>query len=138
MKTSKTDQIRSTFQKIADMVTPTMGARGRLAVLNDEFSRPILTDDGVTVAKEAFGMQGFERMIAISMIEAANNTEKKAYDGTTLTILLTNEFYKQGLRWIKQGMHPQKAADQIYELANQARQHLKDYRIPLDQKLVGP
>jgi len=106
MRTSKIDVVAKTFSKIADMVTPTMGARGRLAVLNDEFSRPILTDDGVTVAKEAFGMQGFERMIAVSMIEAANNTEKKAYDGTTLTILLTNGFYKQGLRWIRRGMHP--------------------------------
>lgn len=136
MRTSKIDVVAKTFSKIADMVTPTMGARGRLAVLNDEFSRPILTDDGVTVAKEAFGMQGFERMIAVSMIEAANNTEKKAYDGTTLTILLTNEFYKQGLRWIRRGMHPQKAADEIYELATLARTYLMDYRILVDKKLV--
>jgi chaperonin GroEL len=136
MKTCKTDQIRITFQEIADMVTPTMGAKGRMAVLNDEFSRPILTDDGVTVAKEAFGMQGFERMIAISMIEAANNTEKKAFDGTTLTILLTNEFYKQGLSWIKRGMHPQQAADNLLWHVNKVRFKLKDYRIPLNQKLV--
>lgn len=136
MKTCKTDQIRLTFQEISDMVTPTMGAKGRMAVLNDEFSRPILTDDGVTVAKEAFGMQGFERMVAISMIEAANNTEKKAFDGTTLTILLTNELYKQGLRWIRKGMHPQQAADKLMQEVDKVKKLLPQYRIQLTDKHV--
>lgn len=124
MKTSNTHTIRKTFQKIADIVTGTMGAKGRMAVINDEFGRPILTDDGVTVAKECLHLDGFEKMLAIAMVEASSNTEKVAYDGTTLTVLLTNELYKQGLRWVKRGMHPQIAADRLLTLVNQVRQQL--------------
>jgi chaperonin GroEL len=131
MKTSDIKIIKDTFQKIADMVVPTMGAKGRMAVIQDEFSRPILTDDGVTVAKQAFDFEGFEKMVAISMIEAANNTEKTAFDGTTLTVLLTNELYKQGLAWIKRGLHPQVAADKLLELVAKAKDELKKYRIKL-------
>lgn len=122
MKKSNIDIIGKTFQDISDIVTPTMGAKGRMAVINDEFSRPILTDDGVTVARECMSLEGFEQMVAKSMIEAAVNTEKTAFDGTTLTILLTNELYKQGYYWItKNGMHPQTAADKIQELVDQVR-----------------
>jgi chaperonin GroEL len=137
MKTSKIHIIKETFQKIADMVVPTMGAKGRMAIIEDEFSRPILTDDGVTVAKQAFNFEGFEKMVALSMIEAANNTEKVAYDGTTLTVLLTNELYKQGLAWIKKGMHPQNAADRLLELISEAKEHLKAYRIKLTENQVA-
>lgn len=124
MKTSNTHIIKRTFQKIADIVTGTMGAKGRMAVINDEFGRPILTDDGVTVAKECLHLEGFEKMLAIAMVEASSNTEKVAYDGTTLTVLLTNELYRQGLRWVKRGMHPQIAADKLLTLVNQVRQQL--------------
>ena len=124
MKTSNTHIIKKTFQKIADIVTGTMGAKGRMAIINDEFGRPILTDDGVTVAKECLHLEGFEKMLAIAMVEASSNTEKVAYDGTTLTVLLTNELYKQGLRWVKRGMHPQIAADKLLTLVNQVRQQL--------------
>jgi chaperonin GroEL len=127
MATEEIKVVKKTFQDIADTVTPTMGAKGRMAVINDEFGRPILTDDGVTVAKNIRdSYEGFERMVAISMIEAASNTERSAYDGTTLTVLLTNELYKLGLQWIKHGMHPQVAADRIANLVAGVRKDLKD------------
>ena len=137
MKTAPTKIIGETFQKIADMVVPTMGAKGRMAIIEDEFSRPILTDDGVTVAKQAYGFEGFEKMVALSMIEAANNTEKTAFDGTTLTVLLTNEFYKQGINWIKRGLHPQVAADKLLELVAKAKEELKKFRIKLTEDQVA-
>lgn len=139
MATENIKVVKKTFQDIADNVTPTMGAKGRMAVINDEFGRPILTDDGVTVAKNLRdSYDGFERMVAISMIEAASNTERSAYDGTTLTVLLTNELYKQGLKWIKHGMHPQIAADKIAELIANVRTELKNYAIDItDNKQVA-
>jgi chaperonin GroEL len=137
VKTSNIKIIGETFQKIADMVVPTMGAKGRMAIIEDEFSRPILTDDGVTVAKQAFNFEGFEKMVALSMIEAAHNTEKTAFDGTTLTVLLTNELYKQGINWIKRGLHPQVAADQLLELVAKAKEELKKYRIKLTEDQVA-
>lgn len=136
MKTSNTQIIGKTFQKIADMVTPTMGAKGRMAIINDEFGRPILTDDGVTVAKECLHLSDFERMIAIAMVEASSNTEKVAYDGTTLTVLLTNELYKQGMRWVKRGMHPQQAADKLLTDVEQVRICLSHSKFKPSKKQV--
>lgn len=118
MKTQSTKKVGETFQKIADIVTPTMGARGRLAVIANDMGRPYLTDDGVTVAREALHFDDkFEQMIALSMVEASSNTERKAYDGTTLTVLLTNEFYKAGEGLIKKGVHPQIASKMIEDEA---------------------
>jgi chaperonin GroEL len=128
MKTSNTQTIKKTFQKIADIVTPTMGAKGRMAIINDEFGRPILTDDGVTVAKEYLHQADtFKKMVAISMIEASANTEKTAFDGTTLTVLLTDEFFKAGLKQIKKGKHPQVVADRLEFVGKRLREILKRY-----------
>ena len=136
MKTSNTHIIKETFQKIADIVTPTMGAKGRMAIINDEFGRPILTDDGVTVAKECLNLTEFERMIAIAMVEASSNTEKVAYDGTTLTVLLTNELYKQGLRWVRRGVHPQQAADRLLEEISRVREALTHSKFKPSKKQI--
>lgn len=136
MQTSDIKIIGQTFQKISDIVTKTMGAKGQMAIINDEFGRPILTDDGVTVAKECLNLQGFERMVAIAMIEAASNTEKVAYDGTTLTVLLTNELYKQGLRWVKRGMHPQQAADRLLEEVKMIRTYISNAKFKPDRKQI--
>jgi chaperonin GroEL len=136
MQTSDIKIIKETFQEIADMVTPTMGAKGRMAIINDEFGRPIVTDDGVTVAKECLNFEGIKRMVAISMIEAANNTEKSAFDGTTLTVLLTNELYKAGLKLIESGWHPQTAADWIQEQVEGIRKVLPEHRMDLTEANV--
>jgi Chaperonin GroEL (HSP60 family) len=131
METANTKIIKETFQEISDLVTGTMGAKGRLAVLKQDMDRPLLTDDGVTVARKAYSMEGLKRLPAISMVEAASNTEKEAYDGTTLTVLLTNAFYQLGLKWIKpkilggEGLHPQLAADKIERSATHIRCKLK-------------
>jgi chaperonin GroEL len=115
METTNIKIVEQTFKEIRNGVVPTMGAKGMMAVIQDEFSRPILTDDGVTVAKEYLNQSDtFKKMVAMSMIEASANTEKTAFDGTTLTILLTDEFFKAGLHLIKhKHMHPQVAADFI-------------------------
>lgn len=142
MQTNNIKVVQETFQEITDLVAPTMGAKGRLAVIQQELDRPLLTDDGVTVARQAITMTGFKRLPAISMIEAAANTEKEAYDGTTLTVLLTNELYKLGLKWIKpairggKGWHPQVAADFLEEKVAQVRKDLKGKKFKLTPELV--
>lgn len=132
MKLKDVNVIKETFQEISDIVTPTMGPRGRLAIIADEFSRPFLTDDGVTVAKECMNQDDpFKKMVAMSLIEAANNTEKHAFDGTTLTVLLTNELYKAGLKLIKRGTHPQVAADEVKAAVDQTLKLLKKQKIEI-------
>ena len=136
MKINDKKIIKQTFQKINDLVVPTMGAKGRLAVIHKDFERPMLTDDGVTVARETVNLKDFEQTIAISMIEAASNTEREAYDGTTLTVLLTNEFYKQGLKWIRRGADAQSAADRLLKEVEDVREKLQPYRFPATPELL--
>ena len=127
MKTVDIEVIGKTLNKAYDLVTPTMGPRGRLAILADPFSRPYLTDDGVTVAKELLKLDNqFERMVAISICEAAGNTEKAAFDGTTLTVLLVKELYECGMKLVKQGVHQQIAADIVKSRCENAVKLLKN------------
>jgi chaperonin GroEL len=137
METTNIKIVEQTFKEIRDGVVPTMGAKGRMAVIQDEFSRPILTDDGVTVAKEYLNQTDtFKKMVAISMIEASANTEKTAFDGTTLTVLLTDEFFKEGLRRIKKGRHPQVVADELITQGNLVRAILRKTTHPLTKEGV--
>lgn len=130
------DLVKETFQEVADLVTPTMGAKGLYVAIDNDFGKPTLTDDGVTVAKEAAKMDGFKKMIAMDMIEAASNTEKEALDGTTLTVLLTNELYKIGMEKIEEGHHPQVVADHIQEDIRVVREMLKKERMKMNSKYV--
>ena len=134
MRTTGTQVIGETINKIADCVTKTMGAKGRLAVINDEFSRPLLTDDGVTVARQFMHLDDpFEKMIALSMCEAASNTERYAFDGTTLTILLIKELYNEGLHMIKKHKwDPQLTAECMQANVDNVRKYLRKRTIKLD------
>lgn len=133
MRVTNNKIVAQTINEISDCVTQTMGAKGRLAVINDEFSRPLLTDDGVTVARQFMHLDDpFKKMIALSMCEAASNTERYAFDGTTLTILLIKELYNFGCKLIKKGAHPQAAADLIVNRIDNIRKLLKEQVIPID------
>lgn len=133
MKHTDTKIVGETWNEIASLVTPTMGAKGRMAIIADEFARPIITDDGVTVAKECMSFKDpFKKMAALSMVEAANNTEKVAFDGTTLTVLMTNELYKAGQRLIESGLHPQDAADTLVEgVGRVLKNYLPKYKLSI-------
>ena len=128
--------VKNVFQTVNDMVVPTMGAKGLLVALDDDFGKCTLTDDGVTVAKQAIHMDGLDKMVAVDMIEAAATTEKEALDGTTLTILMTNEFYKWGYNEILKGRHPQVVADQLAYEVKQVRKELEKERMELSDAHV--
>ncbi len=128
--------MKRVFQTVNDMVVPTMGAKGLLVALDDDFGKCTLTDDGVTVAKQAIHMDGLDKMIAVDMIEAAATTEKEALDGTTLTILMTNEFYKWGYYEILKGRHPQVVADQLEREVKWVRDELLKERMQLADRNV--
>lgn len=128
--------ISKVFQEVNDIVVPTMGAKGLLVALDDDLGKCTLTDDGVTVARQAIHMDGMEKMIAVDMIEAAATTEREALDGTTLTILLTNELYQLGYKKIRRGTHPQVVADSIENEIKEVREYLKKDIIPMTDKHV--
>lgn len=130
------DTVKKVFNNINDMVVPTMGAKGLLVALDDDFGKCTLTDDGVTVARQAIYMDGLEKMIAVDMIEAAATTEKEALDGTTLTILMTNALYDHGYKMIRKGKHPQIVADKIEKEVGIVRTLLKNEKFDVKNKHI--
>lgn len=128
--------ISRVFQEVNDMVVPTMGAKGLLVALDDDLGKCTLTDDGVTVARQAMHMDGIDKMIAVDMIEAAATTEREALDGTTLTILLTNALYQYGYKRIRGREHPQVVADRIEKEIEKIREYLADERMEMTDKHV--
>lgn len=111
--------IGNTIKKLSNMVTPSMGAKGRMAIIDrGSADKPLITDDGVTIAKEARRAftQG-EMPIYTLCIEAMHNVEKMAFDGTTLTILMINEFYKYGEFLLKKGLDSHVVSERIQQFA---------------------
>lgn len=94
------------IKKVADAVRVTMGPKGRNVILEKSYGSPIVTNDGVTVAKEIELENKFENIGASLIKEAATKTNDAAGDGTTTTVVLTEAFCEEGLRYIRSGVNP--------------------------------
>lgn len=129
-------QILKTFKLIKDLIVPTMGARGLMAGIDNGWGQPNLTDDGVTVAKALNNLSGWDRTIAKAIIEAAHTTEAEAFDGTTLTVLLTYLLYELGYKEIKGGAHPNQVSDIIESEINLMLKNLEDEVIEMTPEMV--
>ena len=92
--------------KLADTVKITLGPKGRNVVLDKKFGTPLITNDGVTIAKEIELECGFEDMGAQIVKEAATKTNDVAGDGTTTAIVLAQAMVKEGLKNIAAGANP--------------------------------
>lgn len=92
--------------KLADMVKVTLGPRGRNVVLDRPSSSPIITKDGVTVAKEMKFADPFENMAAQMIKEVSVNTANAAGDGTTTSTVMAEAIYRQGLQSVENGHNP--------------------------------
>ncbi|MDD4068899.1 MAG: TCP-1/cpn60 chaperonin family protein [Candidatus Izemoplasmatales bacterium] len=115
------DIIDQTINKLAGIVIPSMGAKGRMALIErGAFDKPLITDDGVTIAKES--MKVFtheERPIYSLCIEALHNVEKTAFDGTTLTILMIKAFHQYAKRLTKEGVDQQLVSEAVLKRASE-------------------
>ena len=92
--------------KLADTVKITLGPKGRNVVLDKKFGTPLITNDGVTIAKEIELENGFEDMGAQIVKEAATKTNDVAGDGTTTAIVLAQAMVTEGLKNIAAGANP--------------------------------
>lgn len=91
--------------KVANTVKITLGPKGRNVVL-DKFSTPLVTNDGVTIAKEIELVDKFENMGAKLIKEIASKTQDNAGDGTTTAVLLGQAIIREGLKNITAGANP--------------------------------
>ena len=107
------------------MVTTTFGPRGKNVRLEKVFGRPILTRDGVTVAREVYFSDRPKNMGAQALLEASETTNRIAGDGTTATVAMGYQLLRLGQQAIAAGIHPMEIAD-IYRKDEQlALDHLK-------------
>jgi chaperonin GroEL len=92
--------------KLADTVKITIGPKGRNVVLDKKYGTPLITNDGVTIAKEIELEDAFENMGAQLVKEVATKTNDVAGDGTTTAIVLAQAMIKEGLKNIAAGANP--------------------------------
>ena len=92
--------------KLADAVKVTLGPKGRNVVLEKSYGSPLITNDGVTIAKEIELEDKFENMGAKLVYEVANNTNELAGDGTTTATVLAQSMITNGLKAVEKGANP--------------------------------
>ncbi len=94
------------IDQLADTVKVTIGPKGRNVVLDKKYGAPLITNDGVTIAKEIELEDPFENMGAQLVKEVATKTNDAAGDGTTTATLLAQAFVREGLKNLAAGANP--------------------------------
>src|SRR5512136_445909 len=92
--------------QLADAVKVTLGPKGRNVVLDKKFGSPLITKDGVTVAKEIELKDALENMGAQMVKEVASKTSDVAGDGTTTATVLAQAIYREGAKNVTAGANP--------------------------------
>ena len=119
--------------KLADTVKVTLGPKGRNVVLDKKFGAPLITNDGVTIAKEIELEDKFENMGAQLVKEVATKTNDVAGDGTTTATLLAQAIIREGLKNVAAGANPMILKRGIAKAVDSAVEGIKDN----SQKIKG-
>ena len=98
--------LQTGIDKLADTVKITLGPKGRNVVLDKKFGAPLITNDGVTIAKEIELDDAFENMGAQLVKEVATKTNDAAGDGTTTATLLAQALVREGMKNVAAGANP--------------------------------
>ena len=119
---------------LADTVKVTLGPKGRNVVLEKSFGSPLITNDGVTIAKEIELEDHFENMGAKLVSEVASKTNDIAGDGTTTATVLTQAIVREGIKNVTAGANPIGIRRGIEAAVAAAVENLKDTAIPVANK----
>ena len=120
--------------KLADTVKVTLGPKGRNVVLDKKFGSPLITNDGVTIAKDIELDNAFENMGAALIKEVATKTNDIAGDGTTTATLLAQAFVREGMRNVAAGANPMVIKKGIAKAVDTAVEAIAQN----SQKISGP
>ena len=120
--------------KLADTVKVTLGPKGRNVVLDKSFGSPLITNDGVTIAKEIELEDKFENMGARLVKEVSTKTNDVAGDGTTTATVLAQSMIKEGVRNVAAGSDPMAIKRGIDKAVNVAVDGLKEISSEVDGK----
>src|SRR5881628_236558 len=110
---------------LSDAVAVTLGPKGRNVVIEKSFGSPLVTKDGVTVAKEIDLENKFENMGAQMVKEVASKTSDKAGDGTTTATVLAQAIVREGAKAVAAGLNPMDLKRGIDLAVDTVVEHLK-------------
>ena len=119
---------------LADTVKITMGPKGRNVMLDKKFGAPLVTNDGVTIAKEIELEDPFENMGAQLVKEVATKTNDVAGDGTTTATLLAQAIIREGMKNVAAGANPMQVKTGIAQACDTAVEALKRISKPVETK----
>jgi len=120
--------------KLADAVKITLGPKGRNVVLEKKFGSPIITHDGVTVAREIELEDPFENAGAQLVREVATKTEDVAGDGTTTATVLAQSLIREGLKMVAAGANPMALKRGIDRAVAMAVEEIRKIAKPVETK----
>jgi len=123
--------------QLADTVKITLGPKGRNVVLDKKFGSPVITKDGVTVAKEIELKDGLENMGAQMVREVASKTSDVAGDGTTTATVLAQAIFREGVRNVAAGANPMALKRGIERAVAAAVEELKRLSKPVKGEMIA-
>ncbi|MEG3041440.1 MAG: chaperonin GroEL [Clostridium sp.] len=119
---------------LADTVKVTLGPKGRNVILDKKFGSPLITNDGVTIAREIELEDAYENMGAQLVKEVANKTNDVAGDGTTTATVLAQAIIREGLKNVTAGSNPMLLRTGIRKAVDVAVEEIKKYSKQVDGK----
>jgi chaperonin GroEL len=123
--------------RLADAVKVTLGPKGRNVVLDKKFGSPVITKDGVTVAKEIELKEPLENMGAQMVREVASKTSDVAGDGTTTATVLAQAIYREGSKNVTAGANPMALKRGIETAVGVVVEELKKLSKPVKGKMIA-
>ncbi len=123
--------------QLANAVKITLGPKGRNVVLDKKFGSPVITKDGVTVAKEIELKEGIENMGAQMVREVASKTSDVAGDGTTTATVLAQSIFREGIKNVAAGANPMALKRGIEKAVEVAVAELKKLSKPVKGDMIS-
>ena len=127
-------KLQAGVDKLANTVKITLGPKGRNVLINKPFGAPLITNDGVTIAKEIYLKDVVENMGAQLVKEVATKTNDVAGDGTTTATLLAQEIIREGFKNVAAGANPMVLKRGIQGAVDVAVEAIKDIAKPIETK----
>ena len=122
------------INKLSNTVKVTLGPKGRNVVLDKKFGAPLITNDGVTIAREIELEDPYENMGAQLVKEVATKTNDVAGDGTTTATLLAQAIIREGLKNVAAGANPMIIQKGIKKAVEKAVEGIKEFSKPVETK----
>src|SRR5687767_6506497 len=123
--------------KLANAVRVTLGPKGRNVVLGKKFGSPVITKDGVTVAKEIELEDAMENLGAQMVREVASKTSDVAGDGTTTATVLAQAIFREGVKTVAAGANPMALKRGIDKAVERATREIKKTAKPVTEDMIA-